>query len=90
MTLVTGGEFNGARMVLEVVIPGPWASGNDRFSVWGQEMATPLFRPQPGFKLCYGASGWEGGEGREEGQGKGQARAVQLFTAKTDKTRRQT
>ena len=41
-------------MVLEVVIPGLWAWGNDSFSVRGQEMATPLCRAQPGLKRCSG------------------------------------
>lgn len=67
-------------MILEAVISGLWASGNDRFSVRGQEIA--MFEV---WNAVPGAGGWEEGRGYEGGQGKGQARAVQLFMAKGDR-----
>lgn len=73
-------------MALEVVIPGLWAWSNDRFRVWGQEMATLLCSAQQGLKHC----GYEGDGGHDGGQGKGQARAVHLFRVKGGQTRRKT
>lgn len=84
MTTATGGMLKHSCMVIEVVFPGLWAWGNDRFSVWGQEVATLLSSAQRG--LCSpGACGLEGGGGHEGGQGKGQTRAVQLFRVKGDR-----
>lgn len=57
MTTATGGKLKHSCMVLAVVIPGLWARGNDRFSVWGQEMATLLCGAERGLKRRPGASG---------------------------------
>lgn len=53
-----------------VVFPGLWAWGNDRFSVWGQEMATLLSGAQWSLRCSSEASSKGGGGGRDGGQGK--------------------
>ena len=62
-------------MVLEVVIPGLWGWGNDRFSARGQKMTTLLCCAQWGQWL-------RGGGGHEGGQSKGQARGSSVIQGK--------
>lgn len=78
-----------AETLLEAVIPGLLAWGNDRFSVClcvgGGGVVTPPSSALPGLKRRPGARGSEEGRVMTEGQGKGQAAAVQSFGVKEDR-----